>query len=362
MIPFSDQKRQIKTIRTEIDEAVKRVIDSGWFILGKELEEFEQQFGQYCDNYYAVGVGSGTEALHLALVDAGVKNNDEVITVPNTAVPTVSAIYLAGATPVFADIDENTYLMDTSKIEPLITKKTKAIVPVHLYGQTVDMDPLLELAEKYNLKIVEDACQAHSALYKGKKSGTIGDYGCFSFYPSKNLGAFGDAGAIVVKTKEQAEKLIQLRNYGQKKRYYHEIKGFNSRLDELQAAILKVKLKHLDEWTKKRNEIVEIYKQNLKNTDIILPKEAPWSTHVYHLFVIRVKNRDIVMSKLEQQGIKTLIHYPLPIPLQSAYNELKYQIKNIPIADKISKEILSLPIFPELEENEILEVCKQLKS
>ena len=270
MIPVSDQKRQIKTIRAELDESIKRVVDSGWFILGKELQEFENDFGVYCDDCFCVGVGSGTEAIHLALVDAGVTCGDEVITVPNTAVPTVSAISFAGAKPVFADIDENTFLMDVSKVENLITEKTKAIIPVHLFGQPVDLDPLLELAKKYNLKVIEDTCQAHGSLYKDKKSGTIGDYGCFSFYPSKNLGAMGDGGAIVVKDEQTAERLKMLRNYGQEKRYFHKTKGFNSRLDDMQSAILKVKLKYLDKWNDNRWQIAEIYNNELKDIDIIL--------------------------------------------------------------------------------------------
>ena len=353
MIPFGDLKRNYFENRKEIDAAIKEVFESGWFVLGKQVELFEKEFAEYCNCKFAVGVGSGTEAIHLALLSYGIGIEDEVITVPNTAIPTISAISISNAKPVFVDIDAETYTIDTRKIEKVISKKTKAIIPVHLYGQTADMEPIIEISKKYNIPIIEDACQAHGALYKEGKAGSIGDAGCFSFYPSKNLGAYGDGGIITTNNEEIYEKLILLRNYGQKNRYEHTYKGINSRLDELQAAILRVKLKKLEQWNQRRRYIANLYKNLIKSEKFIHPLESEFNYHVYHLYIIRFKNRDSLRKYLDSKGIKTQIHYPIPCHLQESYYELGYVEGDFPVTENISKEILSLPIYPELKDDEV---------
>ena len=361
MIPFLDLKRGYLKYKDEIDRAIADVFNSGWFILGDNVKQFEREFSFYCECRFGVGVGSGTEALHLALVASGVKYGDEVITVPNTAVPTVSAITFAGAKPVFVDILPDKYTIDPEKIEEKITEKTRAIVPVHLYGQAAEMEPILEISHKYNIPVIEDACQAHGALYKGKKVGSSGKLGCFSFYPSKNLGAYGDAGIITINDESLYGKLIKLRNYGEEKRYYHSIKGFNSRLDEIQASILRVKLRHLDEWNKKRRELAKIYSDRLKNLPVITPEEGDDNYHIYHLYVIRTEKRDSLQKYLKEKGVSTLIHYPVPIHFQEAYKDLDYKPGSLPISEKISGEILSLPLYPEIQEEEIETVCRYIR-
>lgn len=361
-IPFGDVKVQYNLIKEEIDDAINRVFERGWFILGEELEVFEKEFAKYCNCLYGIGVGSGTEALHLALLALSVTSGDEVITVPNTAVPTISAISLAGAIPKFVDINPETYTMDVTKVESVITKKTKAIIPVHLYGQCADMDAILDIAKSYNLVVIEDACQAHGALYKGKKAGSIGDVGCFSFYPSKNLGAFGDGGMVVTNNAYIAERLRLLRNYGQEKRYHHKIKGINSRLDEIQAAILTVKLKYLDEWNMKRRKKADLYKNLLKGTpSILLPIEASYCKHVYHLLVIRCKQRNELQEFLLKSGIGTLIHYPVPVHLQESYKDLGYRCGDFPITEIYAEIILSLPMYPELDYESIRYIVDKIK-
>lgn len=356
-IPFGDLKRRYQSIKTEIDEAVARVLDSGWYILGKELEAFEQAFADYTSSSCAVGVGSGTEALHLALVASGVQAGDEVITVSNTAVPTISAISFAQATPVFVDINPDTYCMDAAHIEGAVSPKTKAIVPVHLFGHPCDMPAIIESAQKYNLKVIEDCAQAHGARIDNKPVGTFGDYGCFSFYPSKNLGAFGDAGMVTTQNPGNAEKIRLLRNYGQSKRYYHDIKGFNSRLDELQAAILHTQLKHLESWTQRRQEIARLYADHLKESSFKLPAVAEHSEHVFHLYVIRYPRRDILRDYLLDNGIGTQIHYPVPCHLQQAYRENYIDRAGLEVTERYANEIVSLPNYPELRDEEIVYVC-----
>ena len=361
-IPFGDVKVQYNLIKEEIDDAINRVFERGWFILGEELAVFEKEFAKYCNCLYGIGVGSGTEALHLALLALSVNSGDEVITVSNTAVPTISAISLAGAIPKFVDINPETYTMDVTKVESVITKKTKAIIPVHLYGQCVDMDPILNIAKKYNLVVIEDACQAHGALYKGKKAGSIGDVGCFSFYPSKNLGAFGDGGMVITNNAYIDERLRLLRNYGQEKRYYHKIKGVNSRLDEIQAAILTVKLKYLDRWNRLRVEKSNLYKNLLKDiVSIITPIEAKYAKHVYHLFVIRCWQRDKLQEFLLKQGVSALIHYPVPVHLQESYKDLGYRCGDFPITEIYAETILSLPMYPELDYESIRYIVDKIK-
>jgi len=366
MIAFGDLRREYTDLSGEIDEAIRSVCRNGWFVLGKKVEEFEAAFAGYIGGgVHAVGVGSGTEAIHLGLVAAGVGNGDYVITVPNTAVPTVSAINLAGAIPLLVDIDPLSYTMDPSLLRDLVKKekkqlgsRLKAIVPVHLYGQSAHMEPILDVAKEFDLKLVEDACQAHGALYQGGKAGSIGDYAAFSFYPSKNLGAYGDGGMVLTRDADEAKKLKMLRNYGQEKRYFHRIKGFNSRLDELQAAILLVKLKYLDRWNARRREIARIYSDNIRNLQIAKPQEMPYGRHVFHLYVIRHPRRTDLQAYLEHEGVQTVIHYPVPIHLQEAYHDLGYGKRSFPVAEQCAEEILSLPIFPQLRDEEIQRVAE----
>jgi dTDP-4-amino-4,6-dideoxygalactose transaminase len=331
-------------MKAEIDAAIGSVLSRGWFVLGEKVEEFEEAFSQYCGVPYGVGVGSGTEALRLALTACEIGPGDEVITVSNTCIPTIAAISSAGATPVFVDIDPITYTMDTTQIESRITERTKAILPVHLYGQCADMDPTREIARRHGLVVIEDCAQAHGAEYKGRKAGTMGDVGCFSFYPSKNLGAFGDAGMVITSHSDLAERVRLLRNYGQKGRDCYRIKGYNSRMDELQAAILLVKLPYLEKWNKRRCAIARIYQEELKDTRITLPAEAPDRKHVYHLFVVRVRDRDRLQHHLYTQGISTQIHYPIPVHQQAAYADLGYPSGSLTETESASKQILSLPL------------------
>jgi dTDP-4-amino-4,6-dideoxygalactose transaminase len=357
MIPSVDLKRQYESIKDEIDGAIAQVLSDSWFVLGKQGESFETEFSRYMGVGHSIGVGSGTEALHLALVAAGVTQGDEVITVGNSAVFTASAISFANATPVFVDIDKDYYTMDPASLEKAITPKTKVIIPVHLFGQSADMDPILEIAKKHNVKVIEDACQAHGAEYKGKKVGTLGDAGCFSFYPSKNLGCYGDGGMIITNNREMADHLKLLRNGGQEKRYYHIIKGFNSRLDEIQAAVLRVKLKYLDRWNAARANVAHLYDTQITNPFIIKPKTAEYGKHVQHLYVIRTNHRDKLQNHLTASGIQTHIHYPLPIHLQEAYKSLSPAREDLPLIESYATKILSLPLFPELTALEVATVA-----
>jgi len=370
MIPFGDLSREYKELSDELEKAMKDVCQNGWFILGKKVEEFENAFANYIgNNVYGIGVGSGTEALHLSLIASGVENGDYVITVPNTAVPTVSAISFAGAKPLFVDIDQDSFNMNPTQFRSTIIKerkrlgkKVKAVIPVHLYGQSADMDPILDVAREFDLKVIEDACQAHGAKYKGQKVGSFGDYAAFSFYPSKNLGAYGDGGIILTRDIDEAQKLKMLRNYGQEKRYYHKIKGYNSRLDELQAAILMIKMKYLDKWNNRRREIANIYSQGIINPRVTKPSEMPYEKHVYHLYVIRHPDRDGLKNYLEKEGVKTMIHYPIPIHLQEAYKDLNYKESSFPVAEKFAKEIISLPVFPQLKDEEVKRIVEVINN
>lgn len=352
IIKFCDLKRQYLSLKDELDDQIDGVLSSGWYILGKEVEKFEEEFASFCGSAYGVGVASGTEALFIALLACDIKSKDEVITVANAGVPMVVAITLAGAVPVFVDINPEDYNIDVSKIEKRITKKTKAILPVHLYGQCSDMGPIFKIAKRHNLKVIEDACQAHGAAYEGKRAGSFGDIGCFSFYPTKNLGCFGDGGMIITDDKELAERAKSLREYGQIQRYRHMSKGINSRLDEVQAAILRVKLKHLDKWNKMRIEISRIYNKDINNKLIMKPKEMSRRLHIYHLYVVATRYRDELQNYLMKNGVQTLIHYPVPVYRQKAYAELKVDsiCKN---TDKFSKMVLSLPLYPEMTKEEV---------
>jgi dTDP-4-amino-4,6-dideoxygalactose transaminase len=364
MIPFVDLKAQYDSIKDEINEAIQNVLNNTSFIMGEELKKFEEEFAQFCDVKYAIGVANGSDALILALRACGIGEGDEVITVPHTFIATTEAISNVGGKVVFVDIDPKTYTIDVSKIEEKITEKTKAIIPVHLYGQPADMDPIMKLAKKYNLKVIEDAAQAHGAEYKGEKVGSLGDVGCFSFYPGKNLGAYGDAGMVVTNNEEIAEKVKLLRNHGRiTKKYEHDIEGYSSRLDNLQAAILRVKLKYLNEWNDKRRNNAKRYNELLSNINgIITPYEAEYAKHVYHLYVIRTdKERDKLREELKSKGIATGIHYPVPLHLQPAYSYLGYKEGDFPVTEKVSQEILSLPMFAELNDEQIGKVVKMIK-
>ena len=359
-VKSGDLAREYRDIKDEIDQAVARILSRGWFILGPEVEAFERAFAQYLGVNYCVGVASGTDAIALALLACEVGPGDEVITVSHTAVPTVSAISMVGARPRFVDICPDTYLLDVRQVETAITPRTRGIVPVHLYGQCVDMDPLLELAGGYSIPIIEDCAQAHGATYKGQKVGTMGLMGAFSFYPSKNLGCYGDGGAVVTNDAELYDKLKMLRNYGQRERYYHEIKGINSRLDELQAAILGVKLRHLDTWIKRRRLIAQMYNTRLHDLPITTPVEAPNCLHVYHLYVVQSAQRDRLQNLLGEQGVETLIHYPMPVHRQAAYADLGYADGTLPITEATAQRVLSLPIYPQMTEDEIATVINAI--
>lgn len=355
-VPFVDLQVQYSPIRNQIQTAINEVLDSGWFVLGQNVELFEKEFAGYCGCAEAVGVGSGTEALHLALKVCGVGVGDEVITVSHTFIATALAIVWTGATPVFVDIDPVTYTMDVSQAAKVITPRTKAILPVHLYGQCADMDPLLELAQEYGLWVIEDACQAHGATYKGRKAGSLGHLGCFSFYPSKNLGAYGDGGAITTNDKALAQRLRLLRNYGQTRKYHHESMGYNSRLDELQAAILRAKLPYLDTWNEQRRRIAALYRDSIQSEHVTLPGEATWGQHVYHLFVIRSSHRDELQRHLYDHKVQTMIHYPVPVHQQGALATISKQEWHLPETEKLAKEVLSLPMYAEMTEEQVRRV------
>ena len=357
-IEFNDLKPQHRDLRAEINAAVSQVMDDGWFVLGKQGEAFEREFAAYCGAAHCVGVGSGTEAIHLALLACGVEAGDDVATVALTAVPTASAISFAGARPVFVDVDPRTFTMDPEKLEAAITPRTKAILPVHLYGQTADMGPILEIGRRRGIPVIEDSCQAHGAEYQGRKTGALGAMAAFSFYPTKNLGACGDGGAVTTDDPELADRLQLLRNYGQRKRYFHESKGFNSRLDEVQAAILSVKLRYLDRWNEARRAKAALYHSILR--EVVTPLEASYGRHVYHLYVIRSGHRDELQHYLAERGIGSLIHYPVPVHLQEAYRDLGLSEGSLPETEECAREILSLPLYPELPDEQIAEVAEAI--
>ncbi|WP_096207461.1 DegT/DnrJ/EryC1/StrS family aminotransferase [Candidatus Methanoperedens nitratireducens] len=361
MILCGNPLSQYLSHKSQIDEAILSVLNKGWYILGEEVKTFEEEFAKYIGVSYGVGVGSGTEALHIALTACGVTSGDEVITVSHTAVATVAAIDLAGARPVLVDIEPDFYTIEPDNLEKAITPKTKAIIPVHLYGQPSNLEPILEVARKYNLRIIEDCAQAHGAMYKGKRVGSLGDISCFSFYPTKNLGAIGDGGMIVTNNSELAQKAKLLREYGWAERYISHISGWNSRLDEIQAAMLRVKLRHLDEDNLKRIHLAKLYENELANTNLILPKHRKNTTHVYHLYVVRSKYRDELQAFLRNKGIVALIHYPVPIHLQPAYEGRISCDNTLSETETASKEILSLPMYPELTDSDVMTVADAIR-
>lgn len=358
-VPFVDLQRQYLSLKDEIQFAINNVLQSGWFILGEEVENFERDFAGYCNAKHCITVSSGTEALHLALVALNIKEGDEIITAANSFIATALSISYVNAVPVFVDINPRSFNIDPGDVKKKITKKTKGIIPVHIYGHPAEMDEILQIADDHDLKVIEDACQAHGALYKDQRVGTLADIGCFSFYPGKNLGAYGDGGAIVTNDHALAEKLRLLRNYGQTTKYQHSLKGFNSRLDEIQAAILRVKLGRLDEWNQRRCKIADTYNALLARTDLILPSESNGSS--WHIYPIRTDMRDRLQNYLREHGISTLIHYPVPIHLQEAYRELGYKKGDMPLSEQYAGELLSLPLFPELTDDEINYVSDTIK-
>lgn len=360
MIPFIDLKAQYAGIREEVRAAIDKVLESGQFILGDEVERFEEEFAEYCGAKYGVAVNSGTSALHLALLAAGVGPGDEVITVPSTFVATAAAIEYAGARPVLVEVDEATLTMDPKQLDAAITSKTRAILPVHLYGHPADMTAIGQIASQHGLTLIEDAAQAHGAEHHGKRIGGLSDLGCFSFYPSKNLGAYGEGGMVVTNDAEKAERLRMLRDWGQSKKYHHDILGFNYRMDGVQGAILRVKLRHLEKWIEARRAHAAQYAELLKETDLRLPVEVENNRHVYYVYVVRSKRRDKLQAHLGARDIHSGIHYPHPVHLEEAFKGLGYSLGDFPIAEAAAKEVLSLPMYPELEEAQIESVANAI--
>jgi len=361
MIPFLDLKAQHRALKAELMEAASRVIDSCQFALGNEVAAFEEEFAAHSGAKFAAGVNTGTSALHLALVAAGIGAGDEVITVSHTFMATVSSIRYAGAKPVFVDVDPVSYTMDPKLIEAAITSHTKAILPVHLYGQPADLDPILAIAKKHNLVVIEDACQAHGAEYKGRRVGGIGHMAAFSFYPGKNLGACGEGGALVTNDAEYIKKVRMLRDWGQEKRYHHVLEGFNYRMDNIQGAFLRIKLKHLPAWTEARRAHAALYGQLFEGSAVRTPKEMPYAKHVYHLYSLSAGNRDALHKILGDKGIATGFHYPVPVHLQPCFEFLGYKKGQLPHTEKAAAEQISLPMFAELTDEQIHEIVAATK-
>ena len=361
-VPYLDLKAQYLSIKPEIDGALTRVLDSCQFVLGSEVAGFEQEFATYCGTSECIALNSGTSALHLALLAAGVGAGDEVITVPFTFVASVAAILYAGAKPILVDIDPRTFTMDPSAIEAAITPRTKAILPIHLYGHPADMDPILEIAHRHHLVVVEDAAQAHGSKYKGRPVGSMGDMGCFSFYPGKNLGAYGEGGAVTTSNPEYGRTIRMLRDWGQDHKYHHVLRGFNYRMEGFQGAILAVKLRHLEHWTESRRAIAARYSGLLADCDVETPAEMPWARHVYCVYTVRADNRDDLQQTLAADGIQTATHYPIPAHLQPAYSDLGYRAGDFPHSERAARQVLSLPIYPELPPEAVAKVAASLKS
>ena len=361
-VPFLDLQSQHEPLRSEFRAAIEEVIDTGAFAGGPFVARFEEDFATYCGCRHAIGVGSGTDALWLSLLALDIGPGDEVITVPNTFMATAEAITYCGARPVFVDVDERTHTMNPAEIERAITYRTKAIIPVHLFGQPADMDPILQIARAHGLFVIEDAAQAHGACYKGRIVGSLGDAGCFSFYPGKNLGAFGEAGAVVTDKPELQEKIRILRDHGQVKKYHHTMVGWNARMDGIQAAVLGVKLRHLDKGNELRRSHAAHYDHALQAIEeLVMPTEASYARHVYHIYAIRIRERDDAIQMLARKGIACGIHYPVPIHLQEAYQSLGYQVGALPVAEQAARQLISLPMFPELTPFQVETVTESLK-
>lgn len=362
LVPFIDLPAQFRSLKQEIEETLAPIFTSAGFIMGPAVSEFENDFAKYVGAEYCITLHSGTAALHLALLALGIGPGDEVITAANSFVATAEGIAFSGARTRLVDVDPRSYNLDPTKLEEAITPKTKAIIPVHLYGQSADMDPILEIAKKHGLKVIEDACQAHGALYKGRRVGTFSDVSCFSFYPGKNLGAAGEGGAIVTNSADIAERVKLLRDHGSKKKYEHEIVGHNFRLDTIQAAILKIKLKYLDSWNKLRRQHAEYYRKNLQNCSaLVLPEEQNYAEHIFHLFVVQTGKRAEIQAALSAVNIQSGIHYPVPIHLQKAFRNLGYHEGDFPVSEQCCQKLLSLPMFPELTQAQMDRVIGVLR-
>jgi dTDP-4-amino-4,6-dideoxygalactose transaminase len=361
-VQFVDLRKQYAPFKDDILSGISRVLDGMQLFLGENVQALEKEFAEFCGAAHGIGVSDGTTALHVILRAMDIGPGDEVITVSHTFIATAEAIVLSGAKPVFVDIDPSTYLMDVSQVEAKITPRTKAILPVHLYGQTVDMDPLLEIASRHGLRVIEDACQAHGAEYKGRKAGTLGDAAGFSFYYSKNLGAYGEGGFISTNNSELAAKMRKVRDHGSGVRYHHDLIGVNGRLDEIQAVVLRAKLSHLSEWNEKRREHARLYNELLKGTSVITPVECSGNTPVYHLYVIRTPKRDELQAFLKDQDIFTGIHYPIPVHLQKAMEFMGYKQGDLPVTEQVVTEILSLPMYAEISDDEIKYVTESIRT
>jgi dTDP-4-amino-4,6-dideoxygalactose transaminase len=361
MIPFLDLKAQYLSIKPEIDAAIQRVLETSQFVLGPEVAEFEIEFAAYSRTQHCIAVNSGTSALHLCLLAAGIGPGDEVITVPYTFVATVASILYAGATPVLVDVEPVTCTMDPAKLEAAITPRTRAIMPVHLYGQCADMTPILAIARKHNLVVIEDAAQAHGAEYKGQRAGSIGDLAVFSYYPGKNLGAYGEGGAVTTNNDDYAAQVRILRDWGQTRKYNHQFKGYNYRMEGMQGAILRVKLRRLEEWTEARRRNARRYNELLSGSGAETPVELPGRRHVYHQYVLRLHERDAVHDALTAAGVPTAIHYPIPAHLQPAYSDLGYKRGDFPISEQLGTQVLSLPNYPEMPQEHIEQVATAVR-
>ena len=357
MVPFLDLKTQYHGIKSEIDAAVLAVLESTQYVLGQYVSDFEKAFAKYSGAAEGIAVNSGTSALHVALLAAGIGEGDEVITTPFTFVATIAAIEYARAKPVLVDIDPANFNIDPARIERAITPRTRAIIPVHLYGQPADMDPILTVARRHQLVVIEDAAQAHGAEYKGRRAGSIGEMACFSFYPGKNLGAYGEGGLVTTSNPEFARKLRMLRDWGAERKYHHEIRGFNFRMEGIQGAVLGVKLRHLETWTEARRRHAKKYVDLFSGTGVHPPAEMPYARHVYHVFTLRVAERERMQAELNAAGIATGIHYPIPVHLQPAYSDLGYKAGDLPNAEAAAREVLSLPLFPEMTDAQLQEVA-----
>ena len=357
-VPFVDLQAQYKSIKGEIDEAIARVLDSAAFVLGREVESFEAAFAEYVGARFCLGVNSGTAAIQLAVMACGIRAGDEVIVPANTFFATAEAISTAGATPVFVDADPVSYTIDPNRIAAAITPRTRAIMPVHLYGQAADLDPIFEIAARHNLIVIEDAAQAHGSRYKDRVVGAMGRAGCFSFYPGKNLGAYGEGGAVVTNDEAVARHVRLLRDHGSERKYHHEIIGYNFRLEGIQGAVLKVKLRYLDRWNTLRREHAARYATLLRDSGLTLPREMSYAYHIYHLYVVQAEERNALQRSLSEAGIQTGIHYPIPVHLQPAYASLGYKVGDFPEAERQARRVLSLPIFPELTEQQIKRVAE----
>lgn len=360
-VPLVDLRKQYAPLKEEILAGISRVLDGMQLFLGENVQGIEKEFAQFCGTSYGIGVSDGTAALHIILRAMGIGPGDEVITVSHTFIATAEAILLTGAMPVFVDIDPVTYVMDVGQVEAKITSRTKAILPVHLYGQTVDMDPLLEIAARHGLRVVEDACQAHGAMYKGRHAGSLGDAAAFSFYYSKNLGAFGEGGFISTSDPELYRRARMIRDHGSERRYYHDLVGMNARLDEIQAMVLRAKLPHLEQWNEARHLHASLYKELLQDTGVVTPVENPGNRHVYHLYVIRAPNRDGLQAYLKERGIFAGIHYPVPCHLQQAMAYLEYKPGDLPVTEQVVAEILSLPMYAELTDEQVTSVVDAIR-